>query len=95
MPSRRQKILNKILAGSKNIRFDDFVLLLEGYGFVLERMRGSHFVFSHSKLQRAFPVQSEKGKAKIYQIRQLISLVEQFNLKLIDDETPDDEESDT
>ncbi len=36
--SKRQKILKKILAGSRNITFDDFLLVVEGFGFHLSRV---------------------------------------------------------
>jgi len=42
----KRKLLAKLLAGSKNIRFDDFVSLLEALGFRLSRINGSHRIFS-------------------------------------------------
>jgi hypothetical protein len=37
----KRKILQKILAGSKNIRFSDMINLVEGFGFRLSRTDGS------------------------------------------------------
>ena len=46
----RRKLLRKILASSKNIRFDDMVWLVEGFGFRLARIKGSHHIFSHQRI---------------------------------------------
>lgn len=78
----RRKLLEKALSGSKNIRFDEFTVLLEGFGFVLKRINGSHHIYRHPKIARAFPVQNEHGKAKPYQVRQLLELIEQYDLRL-------------
>lgn len=40
--AKKKKLLKKILSGSKNIRFDDFINLLEAFGFTLERVGGNH-----------------------------------------------------
>ena len=42
-----RKLLKKILAGSKNIRFGDMVTLIEAFGFRLSRTSGSHHIFEH------------------------------------------------
>ena len=88
---KKRKILEKVLSGSKNVRFDEFVALLEGFGLVLKRIRGSHRVFTHPQIPRPFPIQPKgNGQAKPYQIRQFLALIEQYNLKL-DSESEDDE----
>jgi predicted RNA binding protein YcfA (HicA-like mRNA interferase family) len=78
----RNKILKKALAGSKNIRFTEVVALAEGYGFSLTRISGSHHIFSHPQVSELLNLQPVKGKAKPYQVRQLILLAEEYNLKL-------------
>ena len=47
--AKKSKILRKILAGSKNVRFREFLSLLEAFGFELERINGSHHLVSHPK----------------------------------------------
>ena len=84
--SKNRKILEKALASSKNLRFGELIALLEAFGFVLKRIKGSHRIFHHPKILRAFPIQEHKGKAKPYQVRQLLELVEQYNLQLDEDE---------
>lgn len=83
---KKRKLLAKLLSGSKNIRFGEFVGLLEAFGFILERSEGSHQVYVHPKVPRPFPIQNDKGEAKPYQVRQFLKLVEQYDLQLEDEE---------
>ncbi len=80
--SRRRKILAKILAGSKNIAFSDFVLLVEGFGFRLSRTSGSHHIFVHPEIKELINLQEVGGQIKPYQVRQFMSLVERYGLVL-------------
>lgn len=80
----KRKLLEKILSGSKNIRFDDLVALAESYGFRLSRINGSHHIFVHPNIPEQLNLQNVKGKAKPYQTRQLLKLVEKHNLELED-----------
>ena len=40
--SKKRKLLEKVLSGSKNLQFDDLVTLVEAFGFSLSRINGSH-----------------------------------------------------
>jgi len=80
----KRKILEKALAGSKNIRFNDMVTLVEAFGFRLSRTSGSHHIFIHPQVRELVNLQNVDGQAKPYQIRQFLRLVEQYNLKLED-----------
>jgi predicted RNA binding protein YcfA (HicA-like mRNA interferase family) len=78
----RKKILQKILAGSKNIRFSDLVNLVEGFGFTLSRTDGSHHIFTRPDIPELVNLQNVKGQAKSYQTRQFLKLVEKHDLIL-------------
>jgi predicted RNA binding protein YcfA (HicA-like mRNA interferase family) len=82
----RKKILQKILASSKNIRFSDMVNLVQGFGFTLSRTDGSHHIFTRQDIPELVNLQNIKGQAKPYQIRQFLKLVEKHNLKLEENE---------
>lgn len=89
---KKNKLLKKVSSGSRNIRFDEFVSLLEGLGFTLKRVKGSHHIFGHPKIPKAFPIQpKENGQAKPYQIHQLLKLIEVYNLRLESEEDELDE----
>jgi predicted RNA binding protein YcfA (HicA-like mRNA interferase family) len=57
-------------------------VLVEAFGFHLSRVSGSHHIFTHPKVPELVNLQNQKGKAKPYQIRQFLTLVEQYNLEL-------------
>ncbi len=80
----KQKLLEKILAGSKNIRFAEFVTLIEAFGFELSRVKGSHHIFEHPDIPEILNLQNSQGQVKPYQVRQFLQLVEQYNLELED-----------
>ena len=82
---KKQKLLQKVLAGSKNIRFAEIVALAEAVGFELQRVSGSHHIFLHADLDEMLNLQDVKGEAKAYQVRQLIKLIEKHDLKLRED----------
>jgi predicted RNA binding protein YcfA (HicA-like mRNA interferase family) len=78
----KRKLLRQALAGSKNIRFEDFVSLVEAFGFRHVRTSGSHHIFERSGITELVNLQNRKGKAKPYQIKQFLELVELYNLEL-------------
>lgn len=81
----KRKILQKALQGSKNIRFSDMVRLVEGFGFRRSRVSGSHQIFVHPDLAELLNLQEVDGKAKPYQIRQFLRLIERYNVRMEDD----------
>ena len=82
---KRQKILQAIRSGSKNIRFGDFEKLLDGFGFRFSRKDGSHHIYSKNGIPELVNIQNVKGQVKPYQIKQFLKLVEKYNL-ILDDE---------
>ncbi len=83
--TKKQKLLRKVLSGSKNIRFNEIVALVEAFGFRLSRVKGSHHIFVHPQVRELVNLQSVGGKAKPYQIRQFLRLVERYNLTMGDE----------
>ena len=62
------------------MRFDEMVALVEAFGFRLSRVKGSHHIFVHPQVRELLNLQNVGGKAKPYQIRQFLRLVERYNL---------------
>lgn len=79
---KKKKLLEKIIAGSKNIRFAEATALAEAFGFRLDRVSGSHHVFVHPDIPELINLQNVNGKVKPYQLKQLINLIEQHNLQM-------------
>jgi len=66
-----------------NIDFDDFVRLIEAFGFELDRRSGSHRTFAHPEVEKILTIQPQRdGTAWDYQIRNLLRLVREYDLKL-------------
>ncbi len=82
---KKRKLLQRLMSGSKNVRFSDAVACIEAFGFTLERINGSHHIFSHKDTPDMINIQNVDGQAKPYQIRQFLQIVEQYNLQLEDD----------
>ncbi len=77
------KTWQSVMDGSRNIRFEDLLRLVEAFGFVLKRVRGSHHILSHPTVPAALNLQpGPGGKAKSYQVGQLVDLVESYGLDL-------------
>jgi len=82
---KKRKLLEKVLAGSKNMRFNEMVVLVEAFGFYLSRINGIHHIFAHPEVRELVNLQNVDGQAKPYQIRQFLQLVERYNLELGDE----------
>ena len=80
--SKKKKLLKKILSGGGNISFNDVKALLINLGFRLDRIKGSHHIFINPQINEIINIQSVKGQVKPYQLKQIISLIERYNLKI-------------
>ncbi len=79
----RKKLLGRLSRGElRNIAFGDMVNLIQGFGFNLDRVQGSHHIFKHSSITEMLNLQEVSGEAKPYQIRQFLRIVERHNLRL-------------
>ncbi|MBM3493155.1 MAG: type II toxin-antitoxin system HicA family toxin [Armatimonadetes bacterium] len=80
---RPHDLLQRLLAGEMhNVAFADLARLVEGFGFRRQRMRGRGSVYIHPACAERLCLQSVRGQAKPYQIRQLLLLVERHGLRL-------------
>jgi hypothetical protein len=76
--------LQKIIASPHNVRFSEMVALVQAFGFRLLRTSGGHHIFGRSGIAEQLNLQNVKGKAKPYQVRQFLRIVERYNLALAD-----------
>ena len=77
-----RKLLKKALSSPANLRFKDACALALAFGFHLSRVSGSHHILAHPTIRELLNLQDVGGKAKPYQVRQLLDLVERYNLSL-------------
>ena len=80
----KHKFLEEIYNNKKNVKFNDFIVLVKAFGFVLERTNGSHSIYKNHKINKHLNLQPKKGEAKPYQIAQFLEIVQNFNLDLED-----------
>ena len=78
----KRKLLARLQNNCKNIRYNDFVLLAEAFGFKHRRTDGSHNIYKNAAIAEVLNIQEEKGEAKPYQVKQFLALVEKYNLKM-------------
>ncbi len=79
---QNQKLLEKALNSPQNLRFAEAIKLAQAFGFQLARIRGSHHIFKRPGVPELLNLQNVGGKAKPYQVQQLLELVESYNLDL-------------
>jgi predicted RNA binding protein YcfA (HicA-like mRNA interferase family) len=65
-----------------NVAFADMRSLVEDLGFELRRVSGSHHIFAHPDIPELLNLQDAQGQAKPCQVRQLLRLIERYDLKL-------------
>lgn len=83
---KKRKLLQKLLSGSKNIRFSEAVTCAKAFGFQLSRVTGDHHIYVHPEVPELLSLQDVGGKAKPYQVKQLLQIIERYNLQMEDKE---------
>jgi len=80
----KKKLLSRIINNQKNVLFNDFITVVEAFGFNCTRREGSHRIFKNSNVTELLNLQEENGMAKPYQIKQFLYLVEKYKLEMED-----------
>ena len=83
--TKKQKLIQKLLSGSKNIRFSEAQTAVEAFGFHLTRISGSHHIYTPPDVSELIKLLNINGKAKPYQIKQFLEICERYNLQLEDE----------
>lgn len=78
-----EKISQDVMSGRKdgNINFNELCNLLERLGCKLERISGSHHIFSYKDVVELIDLQPDKkdhSKAKAYQVKQVRKFIERY-----------------
>lgn len=76
------KFFIKLLKNDKNVKYNDFVNLIQKFGFFEERTVGSHTIYKLPFVKELINIQNVKGEVKPYQIKQFLSLVEKYSLEM-------------
>jgi hypothetical protein len=62
------------------LKFLELCDLARCFGFHLVRTKGSHHIFKREGFRRLLNFQDSKGMAKAYQVRQLLSALEELSV---------------
>ena len=81
---KAKRTLGKARTSPASLRFSETRALAEAAGFHLSRVSGSHHIFTHPGLPELLNLQEVHGMAKPYQVRQLLRLMERYNLLVQD-----------
>ena len=85
--SKHDKLLERLLRGTSDasFSFEELRQIVLRLGFE-ERVRGSHHIFSRPDVPEILNLQSKKGKAKSYQVKQVRDVILRY--RLADDGSP-------
>jgi len=78
--NKKRKIYEKLRNNPKSVRFEELCKAAELFGFRFRGGKGSHRVYSRDGVEEILNFQNVGGKAKPYQVRQLLKVVEKYNL---------------
>jgi hypothetical protein len=79
---KSKKLLEKALRNPKGLKFLELVYLAESFGFSIVRVNGGHHILRRQGLEELLNIQNVSGEAKAYQVKQLLALVEKYNLEI-------------
>lgn len=82
-----KKLLAQALRSPQSLRFTEACQLAEAFGFRHVRTKGSHTIFSRAGVREIINLQNYDGKAKAYQVRQMLKLMEVLRLSLGNDDS--------
>lgn len=81
--SKWTKLYGQLLASpNMRISFRDFLHLLQAFGFVRKRAKGSHQSFKHPDIQHILTVQPRGKDAVGYQVQRLLEFIKAYDLHM-------------
>jgi predicted RNA binding protein YcfA (HicA-like mRNA interferase family) len=81
--NNRQLLRRPVNRRFHNVAFADAQRLVEALGFRLVRVSGDHFIYEHPSMpEEMLNLQPRRGETKAYQLRELLGLIELYDLSL-------------
>ena len=80
--AKAQRLFERIRNNPEDVRFSDICKMAESFGFTYKGGKGSHKVYIRKDIEEILNFQNVKGKAKPYQVRQFLKIIEEHELKL-------------
>jgi len=76
----KREIYQKLKGNPADVRFEEICKVAELFGFRFRGGKGSHRIFVRAGVREMLNFQEVKGKAKAYQVKQFIRVIEKYNL---------------
>jgi len=76
----KREIYERLKRNPTNARFEEACKTAELFGFRFRGGKGSHRIFVRKGIREMLNFQNIEGKAKPYQVRQFIKIIEKYNL---------------
>jgi len=76
----KEEIYRELKGRVTNVRFEELCRAAELFGFEFKGGKGSHRIFVKEGVKELLNFQDVRGKAKPYQVRQFIKLIEKYSL---------------
>ena len=77
---KKRRLFEELKNNPKNVRFEKLCKIVEAFGFRFKGGKGSHRIYVQEEIGEMLNFQNVSGKAKPYQVRQFIKIVEKYNL---------------
>ena len=77
---KKRQLYEELKRNPKNIRFQKICKVAEAFDFKIRKGKGSHRIFTRPEVEELLNFQNVKGKAKPYQVKQLIKIIEKYGL---------------
>lgn len=75
-----EELLEKARNSPNSLRFTELCQLAECFGWEFARQKGSHALYKRRGSTQLMNFQNDKGKAKDYQVRQLVDAIDELGL---------------
>ena len=75
----REEVYRELKGRVTDVRFEELCQAAESFGFKFKGGKGSHRIFVREGIKELLNFQDVRGKAKPYQVRQFIKLIEKYN----------------
>lgn len=76
----KRRLFEELKRNSRNVRFERLCKIADAFGFKFRGGKGSHRIYVREGIMEILNFQNVGGKAKPYQVRQFIKIVEKYNL---------------
>jgi hypothetical protein len=77
-----RSLLEAAQGNPAGVRFTELCQLAECFGWEFARQKGDHRLYKRSGTKQLMNFQDSDGKAKVYQVRQLLAVIDDLGLEL-------------